>query len=85
MQAQFSHDVDEFAVDSAVGWYRTGAEQGLAGGEHNLAVCYKNGFGVSRNFETAVTWYRLAAEQGYTPAQNSLGNRYRLGGGARGM
>ncbi len=65
----------------AVKWYGKAAEQGHAGAQCNLGVCYKNGEGVAQSWEEAVKWYRKAAEQGNAAAQHNLGVRYANGGG----
>lgn len=46
-----------------------------------LAWCYKQGFGVEKNYQEAARLYRLTAEQGYAAAQNSLAFCYRNGEG----
>ncbi len=57
------------------------AEQGNAYAQFFLGVMYKEGKGVTQNYETAVKWYRLAAEQGFADAQNNLGFMYGNGKG----
>ena len=52
------------------------AEQGYAGTQYNLGVCYGNGIGVAKDEKKAVYWYTKAAEQGYAIAQNNLGRCY---------
>ena len=46
-----------------------------------MALCYKNGEGVSQSSTEAVKWYRLAAEQGDAAAQYNLGVCYYNGDG----
>ena len=65
----------------AVKWFRKAAEQGYAGAQHNLGVCYCNGWGVEMDYYEAVKWFRKAAEQGYASAQCSLGVCYEYGQG----
>ncbi len=54
---------------------------GDATAQHNLGVCYQNGFGVVQDYVEAVKWYRMAAEQNYAPAQHKLGGCYFVGNG----
>ncbi len=54
--------------------FRAAAEQGNAAAQHNLGVCYKNGYGVAKDDTQAVYWYRKSAEQGVAEAQYSLGS-----------
>ena len=62
-------------------WYRLAADQGDASAQHNLAVMYDNGQGVTQDYAQAVKWYRLAADQGYASAQSNLGVMYSNGQG----
>ncbi|HEY7776409.1 MAG TPA: tetratricopeptide repeat protein, partial [Kineobactrum sp.] len=48
------------------------ADQGLASGQFNLGVMYRNGTGVDRDFAQAAHWYRQAAHQGHPSAQYHL-------------
>ena len=63
----------------AVRWYRRAAEQGLALAQHNLAVMYRDGRGVSQDFDEALRWFRQAAEQENPNAQTGLGAMYQQG------
>jgi TPR repeat protein len=65
----------------AVKWYRKAADQGIAGAQFSLGVCYDFGDGVTQDHAEAVKWYRKAADQGIAGAQNNLGNCYRDGQG----
>lgn len=47
----------------------------------NLALMYKYGDGVKKDYEEVVRWYRKAAEQGYSRAQCNLGYMYEVGTG----
>jgi len=44
------------------------AEQGDSWAQNNIGVCYNNGTGVEKNFQTAVELYQKAAKQGYARA-----------------
>ena len=72
---------DKKNYTEAVKWYRKAAEQGHAGAQNNLGVCYENGYGVTKDYYEAVKWYRKAAEQGHAQAQCNLGICYRNGDG----
>ena len=56
----------------AVKWFRKAAEQNDAKAQFELASCYVNGEGVTKDFGEAAKWYRKAAEQSNVDAQNSL-------------
>ena len=55
------------------------ADENSAAVQHSKGVCYKNGYGVTKDLVEAAKWYRKAADQGFAPAQNSLGVCYRNG------
>ena len=62
--------------------WRQAAEQGEAWAQHNLGLCYNDGWGgLTQNYYEAVKWYRKAAEQGFALAQNNLGLCYENGNG----
>jgi TPR repeat protein len=61
--------------------YQSVANKGFAIAQHNLAILYDNGRGVSQNYEEAVRLYRLAAEQGFAQSQRNLGAMYDKGQG----
>ena len=48
------------------------AEQGDPEAQVALALMYKKGEGVNKDYEEKVKWYRLAANQGYASAQRNL-------------
>ena len=48
----------------AVEMYTRAAEQGLAGAQSSLAICFQNGHGVEKGEARAVEWYIRAARQG---------------------
>jgi TPR repeat protein len=64
-----------------VNWYRRAVEQGCAGSQNNLGLCYYYGHGVPQDYTEAVNWYKKAAEQGCAGAQNNLGVCYCNGEG----
>jgi S1-C subfamily serine protease len=65
----------------AVKWYQKSAEQGVAGAQAQLGICYQNGFGVPKDNEQCVKWYRRAANQGEKYGQAMLGLCYGSGRG----
>ena len=65
----------------AVKWYRKAADQGYAGAQCNLGICYENGNGVTQSYTEAVKWYRKGADQGNMYAQCNLGYCYDKGNG----
>ena len=72
---------DQGKYDDAYSWLLKAAEQGVAGAQFNLGVCYANGQGVEQNYTEAVKWYRKAAEQGVAGTQFNLGVCYANGQG----
>jgi len=57
-------------------------------GQHNLGLCYMEGYGLPRDIDKITTywaegakWYRKAADQGLAAAQFDLAKLYRLGYG----
>ena len=68
-------------IKFTVEWYQKAAQQGDAEAQFNLGVMYKNGDGVTQDYEKAVEWYQKAADQGYASAQFNLGVMYKNGDG----
>ena len=63
--------------------YARAAEQGHAGAQGNLGMCYLEGTGVGKDAKRAVKWLRKGAENGDLPAQLTLAGCYRDGTGVR--
>ena len=61
--------------------FRETAEQGDASAQHNLAIMYDSGKGVSQDDAEAMKWYLKAAEQGYADSQYNLSMMYYFGKG----
>jgi TPR repeat protein len=59
--------------------FRHSAALGDARAQYNLAVMYRTGRGVDRNYQEAKRWYHNAAELGNVDAQFSLGVMYQEG------
>jgi hypothetical protein len=55
---------------------RRAAEAGDNSGQHNLALMYYLGKGVSRDLGEAAVWFRKASEQGHPVAQYNLAASY---------
>ena len=65
----------------AMGCYLRAAEQGHAGAQHQLALCYTLGTGVDKNDDEAFKWFKAAADQGHADATCNLGLCYMRGTG----
>ena len=63
-------------ISKAVSFYTKAAERGLSKAQHNLALLYEHGKGVSVNQKKAIFWYTKAAEQGLTKSQFNLAQLY---------
>jgi tetratricopeptide (TPR) repeat protein len=61
---------------AAIKWFTRAAEQGNAGAQNNLGICYESGKGVARSEESAMHFYGAAAKQGHPSALSSLGYLY---------
>lgn len=55
------------------------AQQGDAGAQCALGMCYQQGVNVNQSDEEAVKWIRLSANQGFAAAQDMLGFHYANG------
>ena len=72
---------NEKKYEKAIELYRQSAELGDAGGQVNLGVMYRNGYGVERDYAEASKWYLKSAEQGNSVGQRNLGLLYENGFG----
>ena len=50
-------------------WFLESANNGCALGQYNLGYCYKNGFGVPKDYNEAFKWFEKAAKQNDANAQ----------------
>lgn len=66
---------------TALGEWRTLAEQGDAIAQYNLGMMYRKGEGVLKDDKEAVKWFRISAEQGDPRSQTYLGVMYGEGMG----
>jgi len=74
-----AYDNGDYAT--AIRLLRPLADQGLAEAQHDLAIMYFEGQGVSRDYAEAMKWFRLAAAQGNAQAQYNVGLMYARGQG----
>lgn len=65
----------------AAAWYRKAADKNSIEAQIHLAVCYRDGRGVTRDMAEAANWYRKAAENGNEKAQGTLALLYSIGQG----
>jgi len=63
-------------LSKAVSFYTKAAERGLAKAQHNLALLYEHGKGVSADKKKAIFWYTKASEQGLSLSQFNLAQLY---------
>jgi TPR repeat protein len=57
------------------------ANRGEADAQHNLAMLYRLGKGVEKNYKLSGEWFRKAADQGVVDAQYYMGHMYDVGEG----
>ncbi|KAG0365484.1 hypothetical protein BGX24_004132 [Mortierella sp. AD032] len=57
---------------TAFEWFVKGAEQGSDMAQYEVARCYEEGRGVSKNYEKAVDWYTKASQKGHHQAKRDL-------------
>ena len=62
-------------------WSLAAAKQNHIRGQRYTALCYKNGWGVERNFASAFEWLMKAAEQEDSIAQHRVGRMLEYGRG----
>lgn len=60
------------APQRAVCWFKVAAQQGHAGAEAALGVCYERGIGVHADISQARQWYQRAFRQGHPHALLAL-------------
>ncbi len=65
----------------AVEWYTKAAEQGHAGAQCALGVCYYFGYGVNKNYIEAAKWFEKASQQDSAEASYRLAQCYEYGNG----
>jgi TPR repeat protein len=68
-------------VEQAAIFWQQAAEQGHAAAAQALGMMFKEGNGVTANFNAASKWLRLAVVQGYAEAQRPLAETLLLTGG----
>ncbi|MBF0190211.1 MAG: sel1 repeat family protein [Magnetococcales bacterium] len=57
------------------------ANQGVIDAQNTVAMIYRDGLGVPRDYKAAIKWYRMAAEKGHAEAQYHLGMMFHDGKG----
>ena len=67
---------------AALGHFRPLAQRGHARAQHDLALMYEYGRGITQSDVEAVKWYEMAARQGVAAAQYRLGVLHDNGWGA---
>ncbi len=65
----------------AISWYEKAAEQDDVTAQLSLALFYKFGKGVPKDYTKVFYWYKKAAELGDTGAQLNLGFMFQFGKG----
>ncbi len=63
----------------AVSWYRKAVAQAETNAARNLAVCYLEGKGVTKDAGEAMKWFRKAADLGNQDAPAEIGDLYQDG------
>ncbi|MBR3410175.1 MAG: sel1 repeat family protein [Candidatus Methanomethylophilaceae archaeon] len=63
----------------ATRWYRKAADQGHAGAQYRLGLCYESGKGAEKSRSEAARWLRMAADQGHAGASSELNKLNREG------
>ena len=61
--------------------FRSAAEQGIPGAQHNLGLMYDRGEGIAEDYKEAMRWYLLAVGQGIPEAVYAIGDMYDKGRG----
>ena len=77
----YYHRSETKDLSQAMKWFRSGAEQGDARAQYEVAMMYYRGQGVARNNATGFDWAKKAAEQGFAMAQNRVGVSFERGEG----
>jgi TPR repeat protein len=67
--------------EKAFSQFQLMANKGDADAQHNLAMLYRLGKGVKKNYQLSSDWFRKAADQGVVDAQYYMGHIYDVGEG----
>jgi hypothetical protein len=65
----------------AANWFRKAADQGFPAAEYELAQCYFDGKGVTKDTPDAIAWMQKSAEHGFAKAQDAIARCYVTGDG----
>ena len=71
----------EDLVKQRIKWTRLRAEKGSRDDQGDLGWCFRNGYGVTKDWAESARWWQMAAEQGLMSAQNNLGHCYKYAEG----
>jgi len=76
---------DEYRnIVSGSGWnadsYRAMAENGDNLAQYNLGICYREGYGISVDYQKAIEWFMKSADSGNVEALAAIGSCYSSGG-----
>lgn len=71
-------------IDTALAYYKRGAELGSAACQHSLGCYYMRGDHLKKDSRKAVELFKKAAEKGYGLAMRDLARSYQLGNGCMG-
>jgi hypothetical protein len=77
----YSIDDNSAEIREMIHWLKKSAGQGHPQAQHNLALCYDYGKGVTKDDAEAVRWHRKAAIQGNASSGSELGLHYEHGFG----
>lgn len=70
-----------YQYEKAAAIYHQYATKGRAEAQYQLAVLYRNGTGVKKDYTQSLYWFKQSARQGYARAQYSLATLYEQGHG----
>ncbi len=71
-------------IDTALAYYKRGAELGSAACQHSLGCYYMRGDHLKKDSRKAVELFKKSAEKGYGLAMRDLARSYQLGNGCMG-
>lgn len=73
--------IENKEYDKAFKQFQVLANKGEADAQHNLAMMYRTGKGIKKNYKLSGEWFRKAADQGVVDAQYYMGHIYDVGEG----
>ena len=75
-EAQYNLGVCDARINNELNTIEQNAKLGCAKAQFALGFCYREGVGVTQNYQTAFGWYQKAAERKHANAQYELGKCY---------